>query len=461
MALPDWTGDPPAVTAEMIVVWNKLADDVTAALMQGGEQGMDLLIAIMPEWVEAADDANTARQICGELARAGRRHEAILWHADGFFEAADRLTPERAGWEEWELALAERGIVVPNVDADLKDEVDRMHEELLLRDIGGTSLNEHLVDLRRNVISRGHYGERLTILEAIRGIDPTSSAWEEMIGPIRRKRAGEIMGELLAAIARDDFFTIDRLRREVEVTDWGAEVPGAIHGVLQATVHWRTLVDAKQMLSSTGGALCDTCALLAKMDWESHGWPGVLEQAVRSREAYVALRQNVALAMDAVQATPAVAARVAASHVPGLLKRLDDDMRPSISLLEEQCRLGRIRDKLVRVERQIGKINTASPLDIASWDEAKRVTRRWLQEASGARRAAEDLKVEYRMSTLPVSTEQSLQALNATERSVRERLKQIAFRERLTIAGVLIGVLLVGLVLVGLVVGSGIRKAGM
>lgn len=459
MSLPESTGDPPAVTEDMIVAWHKLADDVTAALMQGGEQGMDLLIAVMPEWVEAVDDANAARQICVELSRAGRRHEAILWHAEGFFEAADRLAPERAGWEDWERAIVERGIIVPQVDADLKDEADRIHEELLLRDIGGTSLDEHLVQLRRNVISRGHYGERLTILEAIRGIDPTGDAWEEMIGPIRRKRAGEIMGELSAAISQDDFFTIDRLRREVESTDWGAEVPVAIHGILQATAHWRSLAEGKRAIMAAANALVEQCRALETLDWESPGWPPALQQTMQSHGVYDAYRQNMTVAMREVEAIPSVAARIASSEYPLLLQRLEEDVRPSVTILEERIRWGRIRAELIKVERKISKTNASSPLEVGSWEEVKRLTPKWLQEAGNCRRRADDLAIEHRMA-LPHSTRQSLELLSTTEKAVRARMKKIIGWERIAIGGVILGILLVVLVLVGIVVSSGLGKSG-
>jgi|LakMenEpi03Aug12_release.lakeMendotaPanAssembly.Ray.scaffolds.fasta_scaffold268813_2 hypothetical protein len=459
MALPEWSGDPPAVTSDMIVAWNKLADDVTAALTQGGEQGMDLLVAVMPEWVEAADDANAARQICVDLARAGRRHEAVLWHADGFFEAADRLTPDRAGWEEWQLALAERGVVVPELDLNLKDEADRIHEELLLRDITGTSLDEYLVHLRRNVISRGHYGDRLMILQAIRGIDPTGSAWEDMIGPIRGKRAGEIVGELLTAISDDDFFTIDRIRREVESTQWGGDVPGTLYGMLQATTHWHSLVEAKRVLTSTAGALVEKCAALTKLDWESAHWPAILDQAMQVYSVYDAHRRNAMSAMQEVQAVPAVAARVAAGNYAAFIQRLDDDTETSVAHLKERIRWGHVRAKIIKVERKIGDIQAASPLEIGNWEQAKRATRKWLQEVGSCRRRADDLTIEHRMP-LPESTRQSLQDLATTEKAVRARLQKITFWERLTIAGVLGGIVLIGLVLVGVIIVSSAGNPG-
>jgi hypothetical protein len=215
MTLSTQTGNPPAVTYEQIEAWTKLADDIAAALAMGGEAGLDLLTGIMAEWSEAVDDVNTARQICIDLASKGRRHEAIHWHAENFFDLADRLDPDRPGWEAWEQSLRARGIVTPRVDPELKELANRIHEDLEQRDLAGRSLGDHLVDLRNNMLLRGHLGERLVTLEAIRGLDPSPQIWRNMISPIRRRRVDVIADEVRAAIARRDYEALESLRVEV------------------------------------------------------------------------------------------------------------------------------------------------------------------------------------------------------------------------------------------------------
>jgi hypothetical protein len=61
---------------------------------------------------------------------------------------------------------------------------------------------------------------------------------------------------------------------------------------------------------------------------------------------------------------------------------------------------------------------------------------------------------------LPESTRQSLQDLATTEKAVRARLQKITFWERLTIAGVLGGIVLIGLVLVGVIIVSSAGNPG-
>ncbi len=82
------TGQPPAVTYEQLREWERLADDIDAALKMGGEQGMELLIGLMADWCVIADEVNTAFQTCCEFASRGLRDEAIHWHAPGFFDIA-------------------------------------------------------------------------------------------------------------------------------------------------------------------------------------------------------------------------------------------------------------------------------------------------------------------------------------------------------------------------------------
>jgi len=245
------SGDPPAVTHEMLEQWRKLAEDVGAALTMGGEAGMDMLRGLMAEWCETVEDVNKAREICVEMAAEGRRHEAIWWHADGFFDVADRLSPERPGWEAWEEAFLDLGVIVPRVNHELKEMADQIHADLLAQDLTGRSLEEHIDTLRRNVLARGHFGERLTILQEIRAIDPAGNIWEEMLQPLRVRRSGEIEAELNAAIAEDDFAAIDRLKREADSGDWGSNgIPSKIGTMLFKNPHAFFAVGGVQNLVS-------------------------------------------------------------------------------------------------------------------------------------------------------------------------------------------------------------------
>jgi hypothetical protein len=255
MALSPSTGNPPAVTHDQIEAWSKLADDVSAALTMGGEQGLNLLVGIMAEWCEAVDDVNTARQICVDLATRALRHEAITWHAKGFFEVADRLDPERPGWAEWEEALRERDIVTPRIDSEIKEWANRIHEDLETTDTSGLTLGAHLAELRRNMLLRGSLGERLVILESIIGIDPGGDAWHEMISPIRQNRMNAIESELKAAIARKDVEALSRLRREVASQEHTGQLHQGLLTLASATAQWEAIGDLRSGLSQAVAAL--------------------------------------------------------------------------------------------------------------------------------------------------------------------------------------------------------------
>lgn len=451
MALSPSTGNPPAVTHDQIESWLKLADDITAAVTMGGEQGLDLLVGIMAEWCEAVDDVNAARQICVDLAASGLRHEAIGWHAKGFFDVADRLDPDRPGWEEWAAVLRERDVVVPRMDAELKESANRIHDDLETMDLSGKTLGVHLGELRRNMIRRGSIGERLLILESIIGNDPGGSVWKEMISPIRQRRAGSVVSELKAAIARGDFSALATLRREVASLEHAGELPHGLVALANATAHWEAIADLRSGLSQAAAALVGR---FEESRREAPGSPGVMaivEAATRDRARVAAIRASLVEAINGATAAREVAVIVKESGVVEALSKLDAAVREPCAWLDGQREEGKIRQRVGDIEAALQRQIEAAPPMGSNLETFKGQFRTWGRQAEQClevgRRNAARLPV-----ALPESTEALFRGLTDTRRQLDTHLRKLERGEKMVVAYVLGGFGLVVLVVVLIVV---------
>jgi len=466
MSLTDQqSGTPPAVTHEMLDDWRKLADDVTAALTMGGEAGMDMLRGLMAEWCEAVEDVNAAREICVNMAADGRRHEAVQWHADGFFEVADRLSPERPGWEAWEQAFAEIGVIVPRMNHELREMADQIHEDLVAQDLSGRTLGDQVNSLRRNVLARGHHGERLTLLQEIRAIDPAARIWEEMLRPIRGRRAGDIEGEIAAAIAAEDFFAIDRLKREVDSGDWGAEgVPAKIATALDAAVNWRQSITLRRPLAEAAAEACSRAESLKQVMRNGAAnavtFPGTLEAAVHARSSYVTHRQQLQESLTAAQRIPAITQKILATGLVGTVEQSDAAVRAAAKIIDEAATYAQWVQKFRGWEADAEGVIHSAPLEGGGdAEQIKRQCRAWLDQRSAVALTRLGKIQAGSPVEKPQSTTEVAGRLEAAALAVRQRLERIKRREKLLLFGVIGAIgLLVVVVVVAVVVAAASRS---
>jgi hypothetical protein len=434
------TGTPPAVTYEMLDDWRKIADDVNAALTMGGEQGMELLASLMAEWCAAIDDVNTAREICVDMAARGLRSEALEWHADGFFEVAERLSPHsRQGWEEWEAAMLERQMPIPIVEPALRDAAASIAGDLELLDLSGRQMQDWLSDLRRNVIGGGRLGDRLTILESIRGIDPNhavaGSVWQEMIVPIRRSRAGKIAGELQAAIAAEDFTLMESLRREVDAADWGDDLPDGLRSALQSAANWKSLVGLKRQLADAAAQVIGHAEALRNQTDSSRGFENAVNTATASRDAYVELWETATGMARGAGRVPAIAAKLKEGGVLEAYKSIDTAAREHFAWIEDQELYRQVRDTFREQEGVILQHATQAPLEGGEWDAVKREAAAWKREAVSLESKTRELVSQARIAT-PGAIQDALKKLEEARRRVDERVNQIVFWERTVLLSV-------------------------
>ena len=447
MTLSTQTGNPPSVTHEQIDAWTKLADDIAAALAMGGEPGLDLLTGIMAEWSEAVDDVNTARQICVDLASKGRRHEAIHWHAENFFDVADRLDPDRPGWEAWEQSLRGRGIVTPRMDPELKELANRIHEDLESRDLAGRSLIDHLVDLRRNMLLRGHLGERLVTLQSICDLDPSPQIWRNMISPIRRRRVDVIADEVQAAITRRDYDALESLRAEVASQDWGDDLPASVSLLLESTAGCEALGELKRRLGQAAATVVGRVEEARRQIPESPGCLATIEVAKEARVKFHNLRNTLVETIRAASATPEASVIVDESGVKDALRQFDDAVREPAAWLEKQAEEARIRVAAAEIEAKVLRVMEKAPAKAGDKEAFQRRLTEWKQ-------LAEQALEKYRKRAarlpggVPARTEDVFQRLQATRQDLEDHLKSLQRREKMLVAGFIIGLCVVVLLLV-------------
>lgn len=447
MTLSTETGNPPAVTYDQIEAWTKLADDIAAALAMGGEPGLDLLTGIMAEWGEAVDDVNTARQICVDLAGKGRRHEAIHWHAENFFDVADRLDPERPGWEAWEQTLRARGVVTPRMDPELKELANRIHEELDARDLEGRSLADHLVDLRQNMLLRGHLGERLVTLEAIRGLDPSPQIWRNMISPIRRRRVDVIADEVAAAITRRDYEALESLRAEVASQDWGDDLPTSVSALLESTAGCEALSELKRHLGQAAATVVGRVEEARRQIPESPGCLATIEVAKEARARFHELRNSLVASLKAASATPEASAIVEESGVRDALRQFDEAVREPTAWLDKQEEMARIRAAAAEIEAKVLRVIEKAPQMSGEKEVFQRRLKEW-------KLLAEQTLEKYRKRAarlpggVPESTAAMFQRLQATRQEREDYLRRLQQREKMIVAGFIIGLAVVVLLLI-------------
>lgn len=433
------TGTPPAVTAETLEQWKKLAHDITAALNQGGERGMDLLSGLMHEWCEAVEDVNAARRVFMNLADRGLRSEAMLWHADGFVEVADSLSPNRPGWDAWAAALADRGIDAPNEDEDLRAMIHAVFDDLQVRDLSGRSLEELLNQLRRNCIARGDVAERLTLLEAIREVDAGREIWGQMIAPIRRRRAGELGEEVSAAIVAGDFPRLDGLRRQVQSQGWGDELPSWIPSALEAAAAWEKCLQSRRLHASSAAEVVESVGRLLKQDIGSCEWQTAMKAANDAKRRFERIRDQLSEAVGLAGTVPAIADKLTKQGLAESLRHVNAATVEPLRQFDQQSRYAKYLDRFRALELKIRELVTKAPLHGGSWDEIKERSHRWFAHERAVRVELEDLASRARIPK-PPSSEVVLRELDQARDQVTRREQRVRLLEW-GVIGIVVGII--------------------
>ena len=376
------TGDPPAVTSEQLKDWKQVADDIDSALKMGGEQGMELLLNIMADWCSVADEINTAYQVCCDLADNGMRDEALGWHAAGFFEIADRMDPERPGWEQWEKHLTENDVILPTIDYNLKALVDGIFETLGALNLEtGVSVGEEIKALRRNMLSRGLLSERLGILHRLQALDPSNPIWKDMLRPYQKRRAEELKGEVDALVKSKDCSGLCRIHREVTSQNWDGDLPAEITVTLEAACNWRLAMENFGDIRHHSTEMKVRCR---EGEMAAVGSPEYINAVTKSREH----RRRVRKLVKELQKTIAAAGKcdrikplVDAQELHQKIGLVNHDCKDRLNWLAQQDNYDKWRAKFLEIDTITATILSKKPrrADL-SFEDFKVSARRWIKK---------------------------------------------------------------------------------
>ena len=453
---PNLTGQPEAITYEQLREWEKLANDIDAALKMGGEQGMELLIGLMTDWCVAADEINTAFQTCSELASRGLRDEAVHWHAEGFFDISERLMPDRPGWDEWAAALTEREIILPAVDVDLKMQVDAIFEDLQAINIEtGHTLADEVNGLRRNMLIRGRLGERLSIIQRLHAVDPGVPNWNAMLRPYRTRRAEEIRREVDGLVAKSDCNGLCRLHREVASQNWDGDLPIELTTTLEAATHWQACLGHFKEIRHHATELRVRCQEGQAQPTGSQRYLEAVGKARGHRETIQSLIEKFQAAIAGAKQCRQIGAIVNKAEVEEATRKLDLACKDHLDWLSAQDRDDRMRTAFLDLDDRTASLLSKQPKTRGlDFDEFKSSARKWLKKTADHLLHARQM-CRRAGDVVPPATESLITQLVQVEQQVELEIKKAAARQTAIILGIIGGVVLVvTLIVVAIVISS-------
>lgn len=453
-APPELTGTPPAVTAQQLREWGQLADDIDAALRMGGEQGMELLLSLMADWCAIADEVNSAYQTCCDLAGRGLRDEAIHWHAEGFFDIAERLNPDRPGWSEWAAALTEREVILPSIDIDTKLLVDRIFDDLQVVDIETNhSLADEIRGLRKNMLIRGRLDERLKILTRLRSLDPGVPTWQEMLRPYRKQRATEICAETERLIKEAQCNELCHLQAEVSRIAWEGDLPTAITTTLDAAVQWRIAAQRHGEIRHHATELLIRCQEARAENGKTPRYQSAIAAAQQHRDTLRTCFEGLQHAVSSAGRCQQIKKLVAAADF------LNASQQQLLGCKHEFDWL-RKREKEENDDRRFREIDamstslidsTPSPNHWLDFDHFKKQAKKWQGKAGSHLLNAKKL-CSHAGDVTPPETLRLLNQVENAQREVTQHQQIVRRREFSLLFGVIVGIIIVVLTVFILIV---------
>lgn len=435
-ALAPDTGNPPAIRWEDLQDWSTLADNIDAALKMGGDQGMDLLLGIITDWCRVVDEINSAYQICCDLAGQGLRDEAIVWHAEGFFDIADRLDPDRPGWEAWEQALTGQGVILPSLDADAKALTNQIFDDMKAMHINGQVLEQEVKALRRNMLARGDLSERLSTLDRLQELDPTAPNWQDMLKPYRRKRAGQINKEVTDLVKAEDVRALCRINAEIERQNWDDELDAETRASLTASIGWEKAEIALQRLRHEVTELVVRCREGQNTEYGSMTYQNAIHVARKHRERIVAVWNEMNAGLATAEECPRIRRIIRKREITETAKSIEQGAKNESVWLQEQDSFEQVQRKFSDLDDTLLKVlNKVPSYAFPNFEDYKRQSRKWLSKAEELLIYARRLCKHAPM--IPKESEELIARFVQTEQFVRTKRKSVKKQENMLLLGIL------------------------
>jgi hypothetical protein len=210
----------PVLTKTRLTPYQKLADDIDAAIDRFDEIGADTIRDLLPEWREAVDAINAALREADGLVFEGLRDEALGLHDSDLTVIASRLAVhDRPQWPDISAWLAEMGLSdPPRVDTDAVSHLESVHGEL-------DALRKGLEKVRRMALERAPLGNKLSALRKLRAYDSTKLVWSKAVAAHEDACLREYRTAITRAVAKADFASLADMHAALVDPDWECEVP--------------------------------------------------------------------------------------------------------------------------------------------------------------------------------------------------------------------------------------------
>jgi len=208
------------LTKTRLTPYQKLADDIDAAIERADEIGADTIRDLLPEWREAVDAINVALKEADGLLFEGLRDEALGLHDPDLTVVASRFAVhERPQWPDISAWFAEMGLSdPPRVDTDAVSQLEAVHGEL-------DTLRKGLEKVRRMALERAPLGNKLSALRKLRSYDSTKLVWTKAVASHEDACLREFRTAITRALAKADFGALADMHAALVDPDWECEVP--------------------------------------------------------------------------------------------------------------------------------------------------------------------------------------------------------------------------------------------
>jgi len=208
------------LTKTRLTPYQKLADDIDAAIERADEIGADTIRDLLPEWREAVDAINVALKEADGLLFEGLRDEALGLHDTDLTVVASRFAVhERPQWPDISAWFAEMGLSdPPRVDTDAVSQLEAVHGEL-------DTLRKGLEKVRRMALERAPLGNKLSALRKLRSYDSTKLVWSKAVAAHEDACLREFRTKITRALAKADFGALADMHAALVDPDWECEVP--------------------------------------------------------------------------------------------------------------------------------------------------------------------------------------------------------------------------------------------
>ncbi|MCX7401512.1 MAG: hypothetical protein NTY87_00035 [Planctomycetia bacterium] len=208
------------LTKTRLTPYQKLADDIDAAIERADEIGADTIRDLLPEWREAVDAINVALREADGLLFEGLRDEALGLHdTDLTVVASGFAVHEWPQWPDISAWFAEMGLSdPPRVDTDAVSQLEAVHGEL-------DTLRKGLEKVRRMALERAPLGNKLSALRKLRSYDSTKLVWSKAVAAHEDACLREFRTNITLALAKADFGALADMHAALVDPDWECEVP--------------------------------------------------------------------------------------------------------------------------------------------------------------------------------------------------------------------------------------------